>query len=103
MITPAIAPYNCHVYHLYVIRHPNRDALRLYLNEQGIGTGIHYPVPIHLQKPFASYGDGSGSLPVTERIVNEILSLPMYAELTGEQIEQVVEGIRDFISAPVPA
>lgn len=85
-----------HVYHLYVIRTRNRDALRDHLMNKGIGTGIHYPIPCHLQPPYRKYGFGEGSLPVTEAAAREILSLPMYAELTQEQILRVAEEIRLF-------
>lgn len=84
---------NRHIYHMYVIRCSRRDALREHLNQQNIGTGIHYPVPIHLQNSFAEFGCRRGSLPVTEQIVDEILSLPMYPELTQEQAERVVNAV----------
>jgi dTDP-4-amino-4,6-dideoxygalactose transaminase len=93
---PSVAPMNLPVYHLYVIRAPERDALQAALKQQGIGTGIHYPVPIHLQTAFGHLGCRPGDLPVTERVVAEILSLPMYAELTEEQLTHVVEAIRAF-------
>lgn len=93
---PEVAPLNKHVYHLFVIRSRQREALRQHLNEQGIGNGIHYPVPIHLQKAFSGFGSGPGSLPVTEKIVGEILSLPMYAELAEEQISLVASTILEF-------
>ena len=80
-----------------MIRSQERDALREYLSTHGIGTGIHYPVPIHLQECYADMSDGKGSLPVTEQITQEILSLPMYAELTTEQIDWVIENIKDFV------
>jgi dTDP-4-amino-4,6-dideoxygalactose transaminase len=86
------------VYHLYVIRTPRRDALREYLNTQNIGTGIHYPVPVHLQKPCLGYGGGPGSLPITEKVVAEILSLPMYPELTTQQVERVAAEISGFMA-----
>jgi dTDP-4-amino-4,6-dideoxygalactose transaminase len=70
------------VYHLFVIRSQARDGMRDYLSAHGIGIGIHYPVPIHLQECYAEMSEGKGSLPVTELITQEILSLPMYAELT---------------------
>lgn len=85
-----------HVYHLYVIRTRDRDALRDHLTNRGIGTGIHYPIPCHLQPPYRKYGFGPGSLPVTEAAAGEILSLPMYAELTQEQILKVAAEIRAF-------
>ena len=100
VILPQEAPYNQHVYHLYVIRTAQRDALREFLNQQGIGTGIHYPVPIHLQNAFQEFashaGDPQGSLPFTETLSQDILSLPMYPELTEEQILRVAQGIKSF-------
>lgn len=95
--TPHAAAYNQHVYHLYVIRLAQREALRAWLNERGIGTGIHYPVPTHLQQSFASAGYALGSLPVTEQVAGEVLSLPMYPELTDEQIKGVAAAIREFV------
>jgi dTDP-4-amino-4,6-dideoxygalactose transaminase len=92
--TPQERAGNRHVYHLYVIRTEDRDALRNLLDQEGIGTGIHYPVPIHLQPAFKKYSPPMGSLPVTERIVTQILSLPMYPELSPDQAQRVVEGIR---------
>jgi dTDP-4-amino-4,6-dideoxygalactose transaminase len=89
---------NLHVYHLYVIRVANRDELQAFLKEQGIFTGVHYPVPIHLQKCVANLGYAEGSLPVTENVTGEILSLPMYAELTDEQITYVVSNVKEFIT-----
>ena len=93
IVTPQEAPGNCHVYHLYVVRTAQREALRSRLNELNIGTGIHYPVPIHLQKAFAGFGYKPGDLPVTEQTVEEILSLPIYPELTQEQAETVVQAV----------
>jgi len=86
-----------HVYHLYVIRAGERDRLRAYLTERGIGTGLHYPVPMHLQPLLAGHPQArQGSLPATETIVGEILSLPMFPDLTDRQIEEVVGAIREF-------
>jgi dTDP-4-amino-4,6-dideoxygalactose transaminase len=78
-----------HVYHLYVVRHPDRDALRATLRELGMGTQIHYPVPVHLQPAYADLGYGPGSLPVTERTAATILSLPMYPGLSREAVARV--------------
>lgn len=94
--TPIIADYCEHVFHLYVVRAPCRDELRLHLGELGIGTGIHYPVPCHLQPAFQSLGYHPGDLPNTERVVDEIISLPMYPELTAEQRVYVADSIRGF-------
>ncbi len=85
-----------HVFHLYVIRAPKRDALREFLGERGIGTGIHYPIPCHLQRGAADLGWRRGSLPVTERLAGEVLSLPMYPELSDAQIERVATSVRAF-------
>ena len=86
------------VFHLYVVRHPRRDALKDFLTERGIGVGIHYPLPIHLQPAYASLGYALGAFPVTEQLAPEILSLPMYAELTDDQITRVADAVRVFDS-----
>lgn len=85
-----------HVYHLYVIRHPQRDALRAHLRECGIGTAIHYPVPIHLQPAYRGRLGDEGSLPETERAAREIVSLPMYPELDVDEVQTVAQAIREF-------
>ena len=92
IITPFKAPNRKHVYHLYVVRVKERDKLQKFLAKKGIGTGIHYPIPVHRQKPF----DDGSSFPVTERLSGEILSLPMYAELQEEQITYVVDMVKKF-------
>lgn len=96
VVIPVTKPENLPVYHLYVIRSAQRDELQTYLKNQDIMTGIHYPVPAHLQQSFAYLGYKKGDLPVTERVVSEILSLPMYAELNIEQVETVAGAIRSF-------
>jgi len=96
VITPVAQPENEHVYHLYVICAPKRDKLQRYLKEHGIFTGIHYPIPIHLQKAVSNLGYVPGDLPVTEKITGEILSLPMYAELEDQEIEFIVNNIKSF-------
>jgi dTDP-4-amino-4,6-dideoxygalactose transaminase len=85
-----------HVFHLYVIQTSRRDALQAHLTAKGIGTGLHYPVPLHLQEAYKSLGYKKGDLPVTEQVAARGLSLPMYAELTDEQIQYVAEAIRIF-------
>lgn len=85
-----------HVYYVYVIRTPDRDRLRDWLDTKGIGTGIHYPIPIHRQKAWRAYCGGNFSLPITEKITGEILSLPMYPELTEEEIGYISECVREF-------
>jgi dTDP-4-amino-4,6-dideoxygalactose transaminase len=83
-----------HVYHLYVIRTPGRDALARFLTERGIATGIHYPVPSHQQPAVEAFNPPA--LPVTERIVGEILTLPMSAGHTEAEIDEVVAAVREF-------
>ena len=87
-----------HVFHLYVVRTPQRDALREHLGTRGIGTGVHYPIPCHLQQAAAELGRRRGALPVTERLSAEVLSLPMYAELSDAQLETVADGVRSFFT-----
>ncbi|MEW5803137.1 MAG: DegT/DnrJ/EryC1/StrS family aminotransferase [bacterium] len=94
--TPKVKPDRTHSFHLYVIRTKRRDALMKYLEDQGINTGLHYPVPLHLQKAYASLGYQRGDFPAAERMAGEILSLPMYPELTEEQIRFVVDQIKNF-------
>ena len=101
IITPEIPEGGRHVFHIYAIRVPDlkRDALRQHLSERGIGTGVHYPVPIHLQEASAFMGYRQGDFPVTERLSNEVVSLPMYAELTDAQVEIVAGAIKEFMRA----
>ena len=87
-----------HVYHLFVIETERRDALREHLSERGVQTGIHYPIPIHRQEAYADLGLPAGSFPVAERLARQTLSLPMYPELTSEQIGAVTGAIREFFA-----
>ncbi|MCE5265991.1 MAG: DegT/DnrJ/EryC1/StrS family aminotransferase [Deltaproteobacteria bacterium] len=96
VITPVEADYAKHVFHIYAIRIKERDRLMAHLAGKGISCGIHYPVPVHLQKAYQSLGLGEGSFPVAERCAAEFLSLPMYAELTSEQIRFVADEIKGF-------
>lgn len=96
VIPPYVSPEASHNYHLYVIQAERRDDLQAYLKSKGIATGIHYPIPCHLQKSMASLQILPGSLPVTEALVQKILSLPMYPELEEQEIEYVAENICDF-------
>lgn len=95
-VTPVEQTGNNHIYHLYVVRIPKRDELQAWFKERGIFTGIHYPVPNHLQPALKSLGYKQGDLPVTEQVVTEIISLPMFAELTEEEIETVATSIKAF-------
>ena len=87
--TPEEMPYARHVYHVYAVRAPERDALQQALHAQGVQSGIHYPIPVHLQPAYADLGYQKGDFPHSEKAANEVLSLPMFAELTQEQIEVV--------------
>ncbi len=95
---PATLPGNVHVWHLYVVRVPDRDAVLARLHEQGVGAGIHYPVPLNLQPAFAGLGYGVGDFPVAEKAAGEILSLPLYPHITPEQQERVTEELRRALS-----
>lgn len=97
VVTLPIEPVNTrHVYHLYVIRHPHRAALMQFLRDRGIGTAIHYPVPVHLQPAYRGRLGDVGSLPKTERAAQEIVSLPMYPELSEVDVRSVAQAIREF-------
>lgn len=89
------------VYHLFVILTPYRDELISHLNADGIGTGIHYPIPVHLQTPYRSLGYKEGDLPVSEKVASEGLSLPMFPQLTNEQQGLVCASISNFLAEPV--
>jgi dTDP-4-amino-4,6-dideoxygalactose transaminase len=93
---PVVPEYAVHVFHQYVIRSKGRDQLRAFLAERSIRTAIHYPVPIHLQPAFKDLGYGPGDFPNTEQLTNEILSLPMYPEMTEESVETVCQAVKDF-------
>ncbi|MEW6729911.1 MAG: DegT/DnrJ/EryC1/StrS family aminotransferase [Acidobacteriota bacterium] len=94
--TPELAPERDHIFHLFVVRVRERAQLQQFLAEQNITTIIHYPIPIHLQAAYQELGYQSGDFPVTERAADEILSLPIYAELQTEQIDYVTEKIAEF-------
>lgn len=96
VITPSEPDYAESVHHLYVIRVQDRDGLQAYLKEKGISTGIHYPIPIHLQPAYAELPYRKGSFPITEKYAIEGLSLPMYAELTPDSIAYVANSIAEF-------
>jgi dTDP-4-amino-4,6-dideoxygalactose transaminase len=96
VVCPVESSSSKSVYHLYVVRTQFRDELQKYLNEAGIGTGIHYPIPIHLQAAYSSMGWKRGDFPETEAAADEILSLPMFAGLTSEQQKRVAETISQF-------
>jgi dTDP-4-amino-4,6-dideoxygalactose transaminase len=95
--TPVAMPYGHHVYHVYVLRVPQREALQQKLNEQGIQTGIHYPIPVHLQKAFADLGHHEGDFPESELVASEVLSLPMYPELSEAQINVIATAVGESL------
>jgi dTDP-4-amino-4,6-dideoxygalactose transaminase len=97
LILPVQPKDSSHVFHQYVIRHSRRDELREYLRGRGIHTLVHYPVPIHFQPAYANLGWAVGSLPNSEQAAREVLSLPIYPELTEEKISLVCRAIMDFI------
>jgi dTDP-4-amino-4,6-dideoxygalactose transaminase len=94
---PLVRPWATHVYYVYVVQVHERDAFRQALEQEGIATGIHYPTPIHLQPACSHYGYARGMLPVTEAVTGRIVSLPMYPELTAEQLQTVVNAVKKSI------
>jgi dTDP-4-amino-4,6-dideoxygalactose transaminase len=89
--------YSRHVYHVYAIEVPQRDDVLAALHSAGIGAGIHYPVPVHLQKAYAGLGYGVGDLPTTESLAKRFLSLPIYPELQPGQIDEVVSELNKAV------
>ncbi|MGH9365965.1 MAG: DegT/DnrJ/EryC1/StrS family aminotransferase, partial [Thermoanaerobaculia bacterium] len=90
---PAEAPGHRHVYHQYVVRAANRNAVRARLAQDGIATAVFYPVPLHLQECFGDLGYREGSFPEAERAAKEVLALPVFPELTDEEIERVAASL----------
>jgi dTDP-3-amino-3,4,6-trideoxy-alpha-D-glucose transaminase len=96
LILPQVASDREHVYHLYAVRSPHRDAMQRHLAAHGIGTLVHYPTPIHLQPAYAGLGMARGALPFSERIADEVLSLPLYPEMSEAQQHAVVAAVQSF-------
>lgn len=96
---PVVADYALPVWHLYVIRVADRVGLQDYLNQRNISSGIHYPIPVHLQPAFEYLGYAQGRFPITERYAEQIVSLPMYPELSSEMIEYAVGAIKEYVNA----
>jgi dTDP-4-amino-4,6-dideoxygalactose transaminase len=94
--TPATMPYAEHVFHVYAVRTKEREKLQTFLQERGVQTGIHYPIPCHLQKAYADPAYPAGTFPHAEAASREVLSLPMFPELTGEQIDAVGAAVKAF-------
>jgi len=101
IVIPAEASWTKGVYHLYVVRVQDREAFQAALAEAGIGTGIHYPIPLHLQKAYESLNFKQGDFPVTERVAAEIVSLPMFPQMTHGQLEDVSKRVKEYIGARV--
>ena len=95
---PREADHTESAWHLYVVRHPRRDELKKHLEANGVGCALHYPLPLHLQKCYASLGHKPGDFPVAEKAARECLSLPIFAELTDEQIQRVAAVIKEFFA-----
>lgn len=93
---PSVNPDCMPIYHLYVIQHPHRDALAAHLKEQGIQTGVHYPVPLHLQPALRDIGYQPETFPITEFLASSILSLPIFPEMHDADVEMVVNSIQEF-------
>ena len=103
IVTPGRSASNEHVYHVYAIRAQQRDEVMRKLAEHGIGSGIHYPVPVHLQEAYASLGHAEGSFPIAERCAREFISLPMFPELMAEQVGYVTETLKQILCAGIAA
>ena len=101
IVTPIEAEWGKHVYHVYALRVPDRDVVLEGLTQAGIGCGIHYPIPVHLQEAYRGLGYTSGTFKISEQTSKEFLSLPMYPELTAEQVRTVVRTVEETIAAPV--
>lgn len=93
---PTEAPFAKSAWHLYVVRHENRDKLKAHLDANGVGCALHYPLPLHLQKAYAELGHKRGDFPVAEKAADRCLSLPIYPEMTDAQIERVASVVREF-------
>jgi dTDP-4-amino-4,6-dideoxygalactose transaminase len=94
VVLPQEMPYSRHVYHVYAVRTPDRNGLQQALQNEGVQTGIHYPIPVHLQEAHADLGYKAGDFPMSEKAASEVLSLPMFPELTFSQIEAVADAVK---------
>ena len=97
--TPSEMPWAHHVYHVYTLRSADRDALQAALTAEGIQTGIHYPVPVHRQPAYADLGYGTGAFPQSEKASAEVLSLPLYPEMTSDHIKSVLQALTSLAAA----
>jgi dTDP-4-amino-4,6-dideoxygalactose transaminase len=101
ILTPLEAPHNRHVYHVYAVRVKGRDQVLRSMSEAGVSCAIHYPIPVHLQEAYQSLGYIKGSFPVAEQCADEFLSLPMYPELSAEQVQYVAETLKTCVKPNV--
>jgi perosamine synthetase len=95
VITPRVRPGVTHVYHQYTIRVARRDEFAARLTERGVGSGIYYPIPVHRQKPFIALGYGDGSYPVTDRLTEEVLSIPVHPSLSDDEVSTVIAAVNE--------
>lgn len=100
--TPTEMPWGRHVYHVYTLRTEDRDGLQAYLQAGGIQTGIHYPVPAHLQPAYADLGYGRGAFPQSEAASQQVLSLPLYPELSSQSVAEVAGAVKKAVASRVP-
>jgi dTDP-4-amino-4,6-dideoxygalactose transaminase len=94
--TPVIDPANVSIYNQYTLRVPRRDELQAHLKTKGIGNSVYYPLPLHLQPCFEYLGYSEGAFPESEKAAKEVISLPIYPELTTAQLDEVIEAVREF-------
>lgn len=100
--SPREMPWGKHVFHVYTVRAEDRDGLQTALNAEGIQTGIHYPIPAHLQPAYADLGYGPGAFPHSEQAAKQVLSLPLYPELSSQAIAHVARVVREFVGSKAP-
>jgi dTDP-4-amino-4,6-dideoxygalactose transaminase len=98
IVTPKVEKFNNHIYHQYTIAVKNRDGLKEHLTKNQIGWAVYYPLPLHLQECYKSLGNRKGDLPVSEKKAEEVISLPIFPELTTQEQEFVIESIKSFLS-----
>ncbi|OGD93686.1 hypothetical protein A2697_01720 [Candidatus Curtissbacteria bacterium RIFCSPHIGHO2_01_FULL_41_44] len=98
LVLPEIAPDRTHVFHLYVVQTEKRDELLVFLKKNGIDAAIHYPIPIHLQKAYENLGGKKGDFPRSEEVADKIISLPLFPEITDDQIKYIAKKVKEFFS-----
>ena len=96
--TPLVSNENRHVYHVYSVLVEDREQIQKALGDAGVGSNIHYPIPVHLQQAHSDLGYGKGDFPVSEKLAGQFLSLPMFAELTDDQVHQSVKALKEALN-----